>query len=152
MQDHLQFYIDGQWVNPVSPRSLEVINPSNEQSIARISMGSAADVDKAVAAARRAFESYSRTSREERLALLAKVLEVYQSRYGDFVQTISQEMGAPLWLSKAAQAAMGVAHLSSTIEVLKNFAFEHVQGSTAVVHEPVGVVGMITPWNWPINQ
>ncbi|BCX50608.1 MULTISPECIES: aldehyde dehydrogenase family protein [Comamonas] len=152
MQDHLQFYIDGQWVNPVSPRSLEVINPSNEQAIARISMGSAADVDKAVAAARRAFESYSRTSREERLALLAKVLEVYQSRYGDFVQTISQEMGAPLWLSKAAQAAMGVAHLSSTIEVLKNFAFEHVQGSTAVVHEPVGVVGMITPWNWPINQ
>lgn len=152
MQDHLQFYIDGQWVNPVSPRSVEVINPSNEQAIARISMGSAADVDKAVAAARRAFESYSRTSREERLALLAKVLEVYQSRYGDFVQTISQEMGAPLWLSKAAQAAMGVAHLSSTIEVLKNFAFEHVQGSTAVVHEPVGVVGMITPWNWPINQ
>ena len=152
MQDHLQFYIDGQWVNPVSPRSLEVINPSNEQAIARISMGSAADVDKAVAAARRAFEGYSRTSREERLALLAKVLEVYQSRYGDFVQTISQEMGAPLWLSKAAQAAMGVAHLSSTIEVLKNFAFEHVQGSTAVVHEPVGVVGMITPWNWPINQ
>lgn len=152
MQDHLQFYIDGQWVNPVSPRSLEVINPSSEQAIARISMGSAADVDKAVAAARRAFESYSRTSREERLALLVKVLEVYQSRYGDFVQTISQEMGAPLWLSKAAQAAMGVAHLSSTIEVLKNFAFEHVQGSTAVVHEPVGVVGMITPWNWPINQ
>lgn len=152
MQDHLQFYIDGQWVNPVSPRSLEVINPSSEQAIARISMGSAADVDKAVAAARRAFESYSRTSREERLALLAKVLEVYQSRYGDFVQTISQEMGAPLWLSKAAQAAMGVAHLSSTIEVLKNFAFEHVQGSTAVMHEPVGVVGMITPWNWPINQ
>ena len=152
MQDHLQFYIDGQWVNPVSPRSLDVINPSNEQAIARISMGSAADVDKAVAAARRAFESYSRSSREERLALLAKVLEVYQSRYGDFVQTISQEMGAPLWLSKAAQAAMGVAHLSSTIEVLKNFAFEHVQGSTAVVHEPVGVVGMITPWNWPINQ
>ncbi|MEN2430419.1 aldehyde dehydrogenase family protein [Comamonas sp. F1-6] len=152
MQDHLQFYIDGQWVNPVSPRSLEVINPSNEQAIARISMGSAPDVDKAVAAARRAFESYSRTSREERLALLAKVLEVYQSRYGDFVQTISQEMGAPLWLSKAAQAAMGVAHLSSTIEVLKNFAFEHVQGSTAVMHEPVGVVGMITPWNWPINQ
>lgn len=152
MQDHLQFYIDGQWVNPVSPRSLEVINPSNEQAIARISMGSAADVDKAVAAARRAFEGYSRTSREERLALLAKVLEVYQRRYGDFVQTISQEMGAPLWLSKAAQAAMGVAHLGSTIEVLKNFAFEHVQGSTAVVHEPVGVVGMITPWNWPINQ
>ncbi|UUC93971.1 aldehyde dehydrogenase family protein [Comamonas sp. C11] len=152
MQDHLQFYIDGQWVNPVSPRSLDVINPSNEQAIARISMGSAADVDKAVAAARRAFESYSRTSREERLALLAKVLEVYQRRYGDFVQTISQEMGAPLWLSKAAQAAMGVAHLGSTIEVLKSFAFEQVQGSTAVVHEPVGVVGMITPWNWPINQ
>lgn len=152
MKDQLQFYIDGQWVDPAISRTLEVVNPSTEQPIARISLGSAADVDLAVKAARRAFESYSQTRREERLALLARVLEVYQRRYGDFVQTISQEMGAPLWLSKAAQAATGVAHLATTIEVLKQFSFEHVQGTTAIVHEPVGVVGMITPWNWPVNQ
>lgn len=152
MKDQLQFYIDGQWVDPTISRTLEVVNPSTEQPIARISLGSAADVDLAVKAARRAFESYSQTRREERLALLARVLEVYQRRYGDFVQTISQEMGAPLWLSKAAQAATGVAHLATTIEVLKQFPFEHVQGTTAIVHEPVGVVGMITPWNWPVNQ
>jgi aldehyde dehydrogenase (NAD+) len=152
MKDQLQFYIDGQWVDPASPRTLEVVNPSTEQPIARISLGSAADVEVAVQAARRAFETYSQTSREERLALLARVLEVYQRRYGDFVQTISQEMGAPLWLSKAAQAATGVAHLATAIEVLRKFPFEHVQGTTAIAHEPVGVVGMITPWNWPINQ
>ena len=152
MQQHLNFYINGQWVAPASARTLEVINPSTEQPIARISMGASADVDAAVSAAQKAFETYSQTTRDERLALLAKVLEVYQRRYGDFVQTISQEMGAPLWLSKAAQAATGVAHLTTAIEVLKNFDFVHVQGTTAVVHEPVGVVGMITPWNWPINQ
>ena len=152
MKDPLQFYIDGQWVDPAQSRTLEVINPSTEEAIARISMGSAADVDKAVAAARRAFETFSQTTREERLALLGKVLEVYQKRYGDIVVAVSQEMGAPLWLSKAAQAAMGVAHLATTIEVLKNFPFEQVHGTTGIVHEPVGVVGMITPWNWPINQ
>ncbi|ARU04785.1 aldehyde dehydrogenase family protein [Comamonas serinivorans] len=152
MKDHLQFYIDGRWVDPVTPRTLDVINPSTEEAFARISMGSAADVDAAVAAAKRAFESYSQTTREERLALLAKIIEVYQKRMGDIVPTISQEMGAPLWLSKAAQAAMGVAHLATTAQVLKDFAFEHTQGTTAIVHEPVGVVGMITPWNWPINQ
>ncbi|QFZ86205.1 aldehyde dehydrogenase family protein [Variovorax paradoxus] len=152
MQQHLKFYIDGQWVDPAVPRTLDVINPSNEQAIARISMGSAADIDAAVTAARRAFETFSQTTREARLALLEKVLAVYQQRYGDIVQTISQEMGAPLWLSKAAQAAVGVAHLSQTLEVLKAFDFEKVQGTTTLVHEPVGVVGMITPWNWPINQ
>ena len=152
VQQHLKFYIDGQWVDPAAPVTHDVINPSTEEVCAQISLGSAADVDKAVAAARRAFETYSQTTREERLALLGKVLEVYQKRYGDVVAAISQEMGAPLWLSKAAQAAMGVAHLSTTIEVLKNFAFEQVRGTTAIVHEPVGVVGMITPWNWPVNQ
>ena len=152
MKDYLQFYIDGRWVGPASPRTLEVINPSTEQAAARISIGAQADVDAAVAAARRAFETYSQTTREERLALLGKVLEIYQKRHDDIARAISQEMGAPLWLSKAAQAAMGVAHLSSTIEVLKTFVFEQTHGTTALVHEPVGVVGMITPWNWPINQ
>ena len=152
MQQHTKFYIDGQWVEPAVPRTLDVINPSTEQAFARIGMGSAADVDAAVAAARRAFEGFSQTSREERVALLEKVLGVYQQRYGEIVQAVSQDMGAPLWLSKAAQAAVGVAHLSQAIQVLKNFSFEQPQGTTTLVHEPVGVVGMITPWNWPINQ
>ena len=152
MKKRLQFYIDGQWVDPATPKALAVINPSNEEPIAEISLGSKADVDKAVAAARRAFETFSVTSKAERVALLEKILEVYQRRYGEFVETISLEMGAPLWLSKAAQAATGVAHLTQAIKTLKEFEFETVQGSTGLVHEPVGVVGMITPWNWPINQ
>ncbi|MBN9404272.1 MAG: aldehyde dehydrogenase family protein [Burkholderiales bacterium] len=152
MKEHLQFYIDGQWVAPASARSLDVVNPSNEEVVARISLGSAADVDKAVQAARRAFESFSRSTREERVALLEKVLEVYKRRADEVAQAISLEMGAPLWLSKAAQAAMGVAHLKTTLGVLKGFEFETVHGTTATLYEPVGVVGMITPWNWPINQ
>src|SRR5690242_11785499 len=141
MEHKLQFYIDG-----------KCIDPSNEEPFARISMGSKADVDKAVAAARRAFETWSRTSKEERLALMGKIVEVYQKRYGDIVQAISREMGAPLGLSKNAQAAMGIAHFTQAMKVLKDFEFEKVEGSTAIVREPVGVVGMITPWNWPINQ
>ena len=152
MENKLQFYIDGKWVDPVTPKTLEVIDPSNEEPFARISMGSKADVDKAVAAARRAFETWSRTSKEERLALMGKIVEVYQKRYGDIVQAISREMGAPLGLSKNAQAAMGIAHFTQAMKVLKDFEFERVEGSTAIVREPVGVVGMITPWNWPINQ
>lgn len=152
LQQHLQFYIDGQWVDPATPRTLDVINPSTEQAFARISLGSATDVDRAVQAARRAFDHFSQTTREERLALLNKILEVYQTRYDDIAQAISTEMGAPLWLSKAAQAAMGVAHLKQTLAVLKGFEFDTVRGTTAIVHEPIGVVGMITPWNWPINQ
>ncbi|HEV2563117.1 MAG TPA: aldehyde dehydrogenase family protein [Rhizomicrobium sp.] len=152
MLDKLQFYIDGKWVDPVTPKTLEVINPANEEPFARISLGSKADVDKAVAAARRAFETFSRTTKEERLALMAKIVEVYQKHYGEIVQAISTEMGAPLGLSKNAQAAMGIAHFSQAMNVLKDFEFQKVQGSTAICYEPVGVVGMITPWNWPINQ
>ncbi len=152
MQEHLKFYIDGKWVDPVSPKTEDVINPASEEVIARVSLGSKADVDKAVAAARRAFETFSRTTKEERLALLQKILEAYQNRYGDIVEAISKEMGAPLGLSKNAQAAMGIAHVSQAMKVLKDFQFEKVTGTTAVVREPVGVVGMITPWNWPINQ
>jgi len=152
MHKRLQFYIDGKWVDPVTPKTLDVINPATEEPIGQISLGSKADVDKAVKAARRAFETFSRTTKEERLALLQKVLEVYQRRYGEFAETISLEMGAPMWLSKAAQAATGVAHLNQTIKILKDFEFTKTQGTTAIVHEPVGVVGMITPWNWPVNQ
>ncbi|WP_278535053.1 aldehyde dehydrogenase family protein, partial [Delftia acidovorans] len=151
-QEHLQFYIDGQWVPPAVPRTLDVINPSTEEVAARISMGSAADVDAAVAAARRAFDGFSQTTRDERLALLDKVLAVYMRRIDEVAQTISLEMGAPLWLSRAAQATVGAGHLKQTLQVLKEFEFESVRGTTGIVHEPVGVVGMITPWNWPINQ
>jgi aldehyde dehydrogenase (NAD+) len=152
MLEKLKFYIDGKWVDPVTPRTLEVIDPAHEEPFARISLGSAADVDKAVAAARRAFESFSRTSKAERLALMQKIVEIYQKRYGEFVETISREMGAPLGLSKAAQAAMGVAHFTQAMKILNEFEFVTVKGSTAIAYEPVGVVGMITPWNWPINQ
>jgi aldehyde dehydrogenase (NAD+) len=152
MHKRLQFYIDGKWVDPATPKTLDVINPATEEPIGQISLGSKADVDKAVKAARKAFETFSQTTKEERLALLQKVLEVYQRRYGEFVETISLEMGAPMWLSKAAQAATGVAHLNQTIGILKNFEFTKVQGTTGIVYEPVGVVGMITPWNWPVNQ
>jgi len=152
MQKRLQFYIDGKWVDPVTPKTLNVINPATEEPIGQISLGSKADVDKAVAAARKAFETFSRTTKEERLALLQKITEVYQRRFGEFAETISLEMGAPMWLSKAAQAATGVAHLMQTMKILKDFEFTKTQGTTGIMYEPVGVVGMITPWNWPVNQ
>jgi aldehyde dehydrogenase (NAD+) len=152
MQEHLNFYIDGAWVPPVKPATRDVVNPATEQPIARISLGSAEDVDKAVKAARRAFESYSRTTREERLALLQKIVAVYGSKMEEIAKTISSEMGAPIWLSKAAQAATGIAHFMQAIEVLKKYEFEEKRGKTLVLKEPVGVCGLITPWNWPINQ
>jgi aldehyde dehydrogenase (NAD+) len=152
MKNQLSFYIDGQWVDPVVPKTMDVINPSTEEVIGQISLGSKGDVDKAVAAARRAFETFSLTTKQERIALLEKILAVYQRRYGEFVETISKEMGAPVWLSNAAQAAVGVMHLKQTIQTLKDFEFEKIQGTTGILHEAVGVVGMITPWNWPINQ
>jgi aldehyde dehydrogenase (NAD+) len=152
MQDQLNFYIDGAWVPPVKAATRDVINPATEKPIAKISMGSSADVDKAVTAARRAFESYSKTTKAERIALLQKIVAVYQSKYEEMAKTISSEMGAPIWLSKAAQAAMFVAHFNQAIEVLKSFEFEEKRGKTQIIREPVGVCGLITPWNWPINQ
>ncbi|HKD23300.1 MAG TPA: aldehyde dehydrogenase family protein, partial [Rhizomicrobium sp.] len=152
MDNKLNFYIDGKWVAPATPKALDVINPANEEAYARISLGSKADVDKAVAAARRAFETYSRTSREERLALLGRIIEAYQKHYAEMVETISKEMGAPVWLSKAAQAATGLGHFMEATRILKEFQFEKTNGSTAILYEPVGVCGLITPWNWPINQ
>ncbi|WP_456306404.1 aldehyde dehydrogenase family protein [Oleomonas cavernae] len=152
MKEYLRFYIDGAWVDPVSPKTLDVINPANEEAFARISLGSAADVDKAVKAAQAAFESFSRTTKAERIDLLQSILGVYQKRYADFVEAISTEMGAPQSLSQAAQAATGVAHLAKLIEVLQGFEFQEVRGTTAISKEPVGVCGFITPWNWPINQ
>ena len=120
MTDYLQFYINGAWVDPVTPKTLDVINPATEEPIGKISMGSAADVDKAVEAARAAFDSFSQTSREERLELLNRIVEVYKKRYSDMAAAISQEMGAPMTFATKVQAATGVGHFMATIKVLKD--------------------------------
>ena len=151
-QHDLQFYIDGAWVDPIKPRTLDVINPANEEVIGKISLGTAEDVDRAVAAARTAFETFSVTSREERVALLERIINAYMARMGDLAAIISKEMGAPMWLANAAQAPAGLAHFSSTLEVLKNYQFVENRNATKIVREPVGVCGLITPWNWPVNQ
>ena len=130
MKECMQFYINGEWVDPVDPKSLDVINPATEEVIGKIAMGNSQDVDKAVAAAKEAFESFSKTTKEERLALMGKILEVYQSRYDEIAETISSEMGAPLWLSKAAQAATGAGHFGTFMEVLKNYNFDEDKGTT----------------------
>jgi aldehyde dehydrogenase (NAD+) len=152
MTHELQFYINGSWVQPAGSATLDVIDPSNEEVITKIAMGTATDVDRAVAAAKAAFPPFSRTSREERLALLQKILTAYQARYKDVAGAISREMGAPSQLAMQAQAAMGVAHLAKMIEVLGKYEFQRLQGTTMIVKEPIGVCGFITPWNWPINQ
>ena len=152
MSHDQQFYIDGAWVDPITPKTLDVIDPSTEEAFAQISLGSAADVDRAVAAAKAAFPAFSQTSRADRLQLLRRIFEVYQSRYEDFAQALSREMGAPLKFARASQAAMGTGHLAKLIEVFERFEFEELRGTTLIAKEPIGVVGMTTPWNWPINQ
>ncbi|HVN83700.1 MAG TPA: aldehyde dehydrogenase family protein [Candidatus Binatia bacterium] len=152
MKECLKFYINGEWVAPAVPKAMDVINPATEEAIGRISLGSAADVDKAVAAARAAFETFGRTSREERVALLERIIAGYMARMEEIAETISSEMGAPLWLAKAAQAPSALAHFSQALEVLKSYAFVENQGTTRLIKEPIGVCGFITPWNWPINQ
>ncbi|WP_269714255.1 aldehyde dehydrogenase family protein [Caulobacter sp. NIBR2454] len=152
MRDYTKFYIDGAWVAPAVAKTLDVINPANEEVAGRISMGSAADVDTAVKAARKAFETFSRTSREERIDLLERIVAEYQKRYEDMAKAITEEMGAPSWLAQRAQAAMGVGHIQTAIAVLKDYKFEEDRGTTRIVKEPIGVCGFITPWNWPVNQ
>jgi aldehyde dehydrogenase (NAD+) len=152
MRHHEQFYIDGAWVDPVAPKTRDVINPATEHAYTKISMGGAADVDRAVAAAKKAFSAYSRTTREERLALLRKVLERYNARYEDIAEAVSDEMGAPIKFAREAQAWAGQVHLEATIKALEEIEFSFQRGSTRVVREAIGVVGLITPWNWPLNQ
>lgn len=152
MRDQLKFYINGTWVDPVQPRIHEVINPSTEAVVGHIAMGSAADVDRAVAAARTAFGTYSLTSVDERAALLERVIAEYMKRYSDIAAAISTEMGAPAALAHSAQAGAGVGHLKTALAVLKTYPFAEQRGSTRLVKEPIGVCGLITPWNWPMNQ
>ncbi len=137
---------------PGHPGSLDVINPATEEVCGHISAGSAADVDKAVKAARKAFATYSLTTREERIDLLERIQAEYQKRFGDVAHAITEEMGAPASLSQRAQAPIGIGHIATGIAVLKNFQFEEDRGPTRIVKEPIGVCGLITPWNWPINQ
>jgi aldehyde dehydrogenase (NAD+) len=152
MEHVRQFYIGGQWVDPATSETLEVINPATEQPITSIAVGQDQDVDAAVAAARSAFDAFSQTSKAERLELLDRIIDVYSGRIDELAEVISQEMGAPLSLAKAAQAMAGWAHLATARAVLADFEFERSMGSTLLVREAIGVCGMITPWNWPLNQ
>src|SRR5260221_12128136 len=152
MVNRMQFYIDGAWVDPAVKKSTPVVNPATEEALYEVALGSKADVDKAVAAAKRAFLTYSQTTREERVALLSKIIEVYKTRMKDIGAAVSDEMGAPLPMAEKLQAGAGLGHLASTLEVLKNYHFEEPLGSAVVLREPVGVVGMITPGNWPLDQ
>ncbi len=152
MREMLQFYIDGQWVDPVTPNPFDVINPATEEVCGHISLGSEADVDLAVAAAVRATERYAATSREERIALLQAILEVFTRRQDEVAEAIMEEMGAPWGLAKHAQAPSGTQHIAAALKALKNYDFEERHGTTNIVKEPIGPCAMITPWNWPANQ
>lgn len=153
MLDKRKFYINGEWVDPIAPNDLEVINPATEQPIAVISMGTPADIDRAVAAAKTAFRSYSRTSLDERIALLEKLLAIYKRRYDEMARTITLELGAPITMSTEQQAHVGVGHLKGFIDALKRIKMrEELPNGDIVLREPIGVCGLITPWNWPINQ
>jgi aldehyde dehydrogenase (NAD+) len=152
MKDKLQFYINGSWIDSESNEKIEVINPANEEIIGHVTAGTRGDIDKAVASAFKAFSSYQHTSKEERIELLNNIISKYENRYDDFVQAITEEMGAPLWLSEKAQASTGIKNIHETLDALKDYQFEKPEGDYTLIKEPIGVIGMITPWNWPMNQ
>ncbi|MFC4314550.1 aldehyde dehydrogenase family protein [Steroidobacter flavus] len=152
MREYLKFYVDGQWVAPIESKTVNTVNPATEAVSGTIALGTAADVDRAVKAARKAFSSWSKTSREERLQVLERILAEYQKRVGDLAAAVTEEMGAPKALAGGYHVGLGLGHLTTAIAILKNFKFEEQKGGTLIVKEPIGVCGMITPWNWPINQ
>ncbi len=152
MREYLQFYINGEWVDPVRPNPHDVINPATEEVCAHISLGSEEDVDRAVAAARAAFETWGYSSREERIAVLESCVATYEKYYNDMADAIREEMGAPKSLAVSAQAHAGLGHLQEALRVLRDFSFEEDLGEHRVFKEPIGVCGLITPWNWPVNQ
>ena len=156
MQDKRKFYINGQWVAPIDGTDFEVINPSNEEAFAVISLGGARDAEAAIAAAKAAFPSWSRSTKNERLALMETILEVYMRRSNEMGETISAEMGAPIQMSQMAQSGTGSAHIKTFIQTLKDFEFERElrpdTPNDRIIYEPIGVCGLITPWNWPMNQ
>lgn len=152
MRDYMQFYINGEWVDPVTPKSLDVIDPATEEVSGHINAGSEADVDKAVKAAAQAFKTWSRTSKEERLAIMNRIVEEFEKKVPELGAAITEEMGAPKWLADGTQAAIGVNHFKTAISVLEKFEFEEDRGTSRIAREPIGVCGFITPWNWPIHQ
>ena len=152
MENLLKFYINGAWIDPVGLETIEVINPSDESVIGTIAAGTKEDVDVAVAAAKNAFKSFGFSSKEDRVAIIENIIVEYEKRSEELAQTISSEMGAPLWLSQMAQVTAGLSHFKDTLEVLRSFEFEGTENNYLIRKEPIGVVGMITPWNWPMNQ
>ena len=152
MSHHRKFFIDGAWIDPSGSDTIDVIDPATEEAFTAIAAGTAVDVGRAVAAARAAFPGFARTSREERLALLRRVLDLYNERYEEIAQAVSREMGAPIGFARSAQAFAGQTHLEATIAALESYRFEERRGGTLVVKEPIGVAALITPWNWPLNQ
>tara|TARA_B100000459_G_scaffold90688_1_gene51166 strand:- start:302 stop:1720 length:1419 start_codon:yes stop_codon:yes gene_type:complete len=150
--EQLNFYINGSWVKPNGVETLDVINPASEEKVTKISLGTANHVNEAVAAARTAFETYSQTPVEHRIDLLTTIREIYKRRLDDVADAIQTEMGAPTYLAKGAQAMVGLGHLKAAIRSLTNHNFEYEHGSFIIRHEPIGVCGLITPWNWPVNQ
>ncbi|GAA4810730.1 aldehyde dehydrogenase family protein [Streptomyces ziwulingensis] len=152
MREHLELYVGGRWTDPAEPRTMDVVNPATERVCGRVAAGSAADVDRAVAAAREAFAGWSTTAVKDRLTVLHEVLNAYRERADDLAEALTEEMGAPTALAHGAQVQLGLGHLTTAIEILGNFAFEEQRGATLIVREPIGVCGLITPWNWPLNQ
>ncbi|MCI0431428.1 MAG: aldehyde dehydrogenase family protein [Rhodospirillales bacterium] len=153
MRDYRQLYIDGAWVDAQGGNTVEIINPATERPVGKVTLATAADVDRAVEAARRAFRSFSRVTRQDRVDLLASILATFARRRQDLADALVEELGAPAAFARDVQAGVGLLHLQTAIKTLKTHVFEHAQGGrTTVRREPIGVIGMITPWNWPINQ
>ena len=152
MRDELNFYINGEWVESDSSETIEVVNPANEEIIGHVTAGSKQDINSAVNAANEAFKSFGQTTKKERIEYLEAIIKEYENRYQDFVETITLEMGAPTWLSNRAQASTGIKNFNETLDALKIYEFEKPEGDYLLRKEPIGVIGMITPWNWPMNQ
>ncbi|HUB64838.1 MAG TPA: aldehyde dehydrogenase family protein [Methylocella sp.] len=152
MRDYVKFFIDGAWIDPLEPNLLDVINPATEARAGQISLASSGDVGRAVNAAWRAFHMFSRVSREERMSLLEAVIAEYERRAPDLAEAVTEEMGAPVWLAKQAQVTAGLAHLTIARDILRSYSFDEPLGTTRIVKEPIGVCGLITPWNWPLSQ
>lgn len=152
MYEYKRFYIGGEWVEPAGDASIEVVNPATEAVVGIVSLGEKRDVDRAVAAARAAFMGYAQSTPRDRIELLERIGQVYEKRYEEIAQVITQEVGAPITLARDVQTATGMIHIKTYADILADFVFDADSGSTRISKEPIGVCGLITPWNWPINQ
>ena len=152
MKTYDKFYINGQWVEPGDKKLMDVINPSTEEICAQIAIGSEQDIDKAAIAAKKAFGSYGFSSVEDRIDILQAIISSFKNRYNDIADAISEEMGAPTQLAQKGQTGSGLAHFKAAADLLTSFPFQHQDGASLIVKEPIGVCGLITPWNWPLNQ